>query len=79
MTQKLKGTVVSNAMAKTVVVKVNRLMRHPRYGKYITISKRYKAHVEEAIPIGSAVVVESTRPISRQKRWRVVSFVKQNI
>ena len=66
-------------MAKTVVVKVNRLMRHPRYGKYITISKRYKAHAEEAIPIGSAVVVESTRPISRQKRWRVVSFVKQNI
>jgi len=79
MTQKLKGTVVSNAMAKTVVVKVNRLMRHPRYGKYITISKRYKAHAEEAIHIGSAVVVESTRPISRQKRWRVVSFVKQNI
>lgn len=74
MAQKLKGTIVSNSMAKTVVVEVNRLMKHPMYGKYMTISKRYKAHTEETIPLGSVAVIESTRPISRHKRWKVVSF-----
>ena len=76
MAQKLKGIVVSNAMAKTVVIEVNRLMKHPRYGKYMNISKRYKAHTQELIPLGSVAVIESTRPISRYKRWRVASFQK---
>lgn len=76
MAQKLQGVIVSNAMAKTVVVEVSRLMKHPRYGKYMHISKRYQAHAEQIIPIGSVAVIESTSPISRHKRWRVVSFEK---
>lgn len=74
MAQTLQGTIVSNSMTKTVVVEANRFIKHPRYGKYIRMSKRYQAHTEEAIPIGSIAVIESTSPLSRHKRWRVVSF-----
>lgn len=75
MAQTLQGTIVSNSMKKTVVVEVSRLIKHPRYGKYIRISKRYQAHTEETtIPIGSIAVIESTSPLSRHKQWRVISF-----
>jgi len=69
----MKGTVVSNAMEKTVVVLVPRFVKHPKYGKYIEHRKRYKAHVEGDKPsIGTVVVIEETRPLSRDKHFRVI-------
>lgn len=68
-----EGVVLSNKMQKTVVVKVERTLRHPQYGKVITRSKRYYAHCEDpAIKVGDRVTIEETRPLSRLKRWRVV-------
>jgi small subunit ribosomal protein S17 len=68
-----KGIVVSNKMQKTVVVKVDRTMRHPRYGKIVTRSKKYYAHNEsDALQIGDEVQIMETRPLSKLKRWRVV-------
>jgi small subunit ribosomal protein S17 len=68
------GVVVSNKMAKTVVVRVERTFRHPLYGKVMKGSKKYYAHSESAEPlnIGDAVKIEECRPMSRMKRWRVV-------
>lgn len=69
-----KGVVVSNKMAKTVVVKLERTMLHPKYGKVITRGKKIYAHNEDKpLQIGDIVVVEETRPLSKLKRWRVVA------
>jgi small subunit ribosomal protein S17 len=73
--QKFKGKVVSNKSAKTVVVEVSRLKKHPIYGKYIKISKKYKAHTEENIPEGEIVILESTRPLSKDKKWKVIKVL----
>lgn len=70
--KRLSGKVVSNKMNRTVVVVVEQKKRHPLYEKVLQTAKRYKAHVEEVLPVGTAVVIEQTRPLSRQKRWRVV-------
>ncbi len=77
--QQLKGKVVSNKMTKTVVVKVSRLKKHPRYGKFIKLSDSYKAHTEELIPVGSTVIIKSVRPISKDKRWIVASVEKRSM
>lgn len=68
-----KGIVVSNKMQKTVVVKVDSTMRHPVYGKIVTRSKKYYAHNETPLQIGDEVQIMETRPLSKLKRWRVVS------
>lgn len=69
-----KGVVVSNKMEKTVVVKLERTMQHPRYGKVITRAKKIYAHNEDKpLQIGDVVQVEETRPLSKLKRWRVVA------
>lgn len=69
----LNGIVASNKMQKTLVVVVNRLVKHPKYKKRIKISKRYKAHYESGeFKEGDAVVIEETRPLSKDKRWRVI-------
>lgn len=69
-----KGIVVSNKMQKTVVVKVERTMRHPIYGKVVTRAKKYYAHNESApLQIGDEVQIMETRPLSKLKRWRVVA------
>lgn len=71
--QRMRGVVVSTKMAHTVVVEVTRLKKHPRYHKYVRETKRYKAHVESgAVSEGDKVTIELTRPISRDKHWRVV-------
>lgn len=73
-----KGTIVSNAMDKTVVVRVERTYRHPQYGKVIRRGRKYYAHDEsDALEIGQEVMIEETRPLSRLKRWRVVGVVSQ--
>ncbi len=74
MSQILKGKIVSNKTAKTVVVEVNHLKKHRIYGKYMKISKRYKVHTEEQIPEGSVVEIVSSRPISKDKKWKVVNI-----
>lgn len=68
-----KGVVVSNKMQKTVVVRVERTIRHPRYDKIITRSKKYYAHDESnSAREGDVVSIMETRPMSKLKRWRVV-------
>ncbi|MDT8436103.1 MAG: 30S ribosomal protein S17 [Gemmatimonadota bacterium] len=70
------GTVVSDAMDKTVVVSVERRMAHPLYGKRVTRQRKYHAHDENnEMRIGDLVRIEETRPLSRRKRWRVIELL----
>lgn len=70
----LKGIVVSDKMQKTVVVSVMRLKKHPKYKKYYKVTRRFKAHDEKGeYHIGDKVIIQETRPISKDKRWVVVS------
>ena len=69
----LKGVVISDKMDKTVVVSVSNFVKHPKYGKYYKVSKKYKAHDEEnKYKIGDKVEIVETRPISKDKRFRVI-------
>ncbi len=69
----LVGMVVSDKMDKTVVVSVSRFVKHPKYGKYYKVSKKYKAHDEEnKFKTGDNVEIVETRPISKDKRFKVV-------
>lgn len=77
--KRLSGKIVANKMAKTVVVAVERKKRHPLYEKVLSRVKKYKAHAEEKIPVGAEVVIEQTRPLSREKRWRVVAVRVEKI
>ncbi len=71
------GLVISNKMTKTVVVVVERRMRHGKYGKYLTERKKYKAHDEkQACKIGDKVRILETRPLSKEKRWRVAEIIE---
>ena len=67
-----EGVVLSNKMDKTVTVKVDRRMPHPRLGKVIVLSKKYYAHTDEKLEIGQRVKIQETRPLSKLKRWRVI-------
>lgn len=72
------GVVVSDKMDKTIVVAVENLMRHPLYGKTIKKTKKFKAHDENnECTIGDMVTIMETRPLSRDKRWRLVKIVKK--
>lgn len=74
------GTVVSDKMDKTVVVLVERLVKHSLYHKYIRRRSRFSAHDENnACRMGDKVVITGTRPISRTKRWRVSRVVEKAI
>lgn len=73
----MSGRVVSDKMAKTVVVQVGSSRRHPTYRKVIRTSKNYLAHDEDqACKEGDFVRIEETRPLSRRKRWRVVEVLR---
>lgn len=70
----LKGTVVSDKMDKTVVVAVSRFVKHPKYQKFLKITKKYKAHDENNDhKVGSVIQIVETRPISKDKHFKVVS------
>jgi len=70
------GTVVSDRMEKTVVVSIERLVKHPVYGRYVRRRTKFKVHDElNACKIGDVVRFMETRPISKDKRWRFVEFV----
>jgi small subunit ribosomal protein S17 len=72
------GKVVSDKMDKTVVVAVERVMRHPLYGKTIKRTKKFKAHDEEnRCKVGDKVKIMETRPLSKEKRWRVVEIIEK--
>ena len=72
------GVVVSDKMQKTVVVSIERRMAHPVYGKMVTRTKRLKAHDEQnAAKTGDTVRIMETRPLSKDKRWRVVEIVER--
>jgi len=79
MTEKSKkkkrfvGRVVSDKMAKTVVVEVERLFEHPKYKKKIKRKTKFKAHdPENRYHLGDEVIIEESRPISKEKKWKVV-------
>jgi len=72
----VRGKVVSNKMDKTVVVAVERTVKHPRYRKYVTRFRTFQAHDEQnACNVDDVVVIEECRPLSRHKRWTVVERV----
>jgi len=72
----LTGTIVSDKADKTVVVKVERRVKHPLYGKIIKLSKKYHAHDEgNAFKAGETVRIEETAPISKLKTWKVIDKV----
>lgn len=72
------GVVTSDKMAKTVVVKIETVTRHPLYKKTIRKNKALKAHDEQnAAKVGDQVRIIETRPLSREKRWRVVEILKR--
>jgi small subunit ribosomal protein S17 len=76
--KRLIGRVVSDKMDKTAVVVVERLVRHPRYGKVLKRTKKYKAHDEEnACQIGDTVRIVESRPLSREKRWVIEEILKR--
>ncbi len=73
-----EGIVVSNKMSKTIVVRVSRLNRHPQYSRVIKRSNTFKVHDEtNRAAIGDWVSIMETRPISKEKRWRLVDILKQ--
>ncbi|MDI9458753.1 MAG: 30S ribosomal protein S17 [Bacillota bacterium] len=72
------GVVVSDKMDKTVVVSVERIIRHPLYGKILRRTATFKAHDEaNECAVGDRVRIMETRPLSKQKRWRVVEIVEK--
>lgn len=72
------GTVVSDKMEKTVVVKVERRYAHPLYGKQVTRTKKYHAHDENGeFHVGDVVRITETRPLSKLKRWRVAELIER--
>ncbi|GAB6118466.1 30S ribosomal protein S17 [Thermoanaerobacter brockii subsp. lactiethylicus] len=73
------GTVVSNKMQKTIVVAVEDRVRHPLYGKTIKRTKKFKVHDENNVcNVGDIVKIMETRPLSKEKRWRLVEIVKKS-
>ena len=73
-TRKITGVVVSDKMTKTRVVAVSSLKKHPKYLKYYKVTKKFKAHDENnEYKTGDTVVIEETRPLSREKRWKITS------
>ncbi len=73
-TRKLNGRVVSDKMQKTRVVEVATFKKHPKYLKYYKVNTRFKAHDENnEYHVGDNVVMEETRPLSKEKRWKIVS------
>ncbi len=74
----LIGTVCSDKMEKTVVVRVDRLVKHPRYKKYLKKGAKYKAHDENnECHTGDIVSIIETRPLSREKRWRIREIIRR--
>jgi small subunit ribosomal protein S17 len=73
------GEVISNKMAKTIVVRVERRFPHPRFKKVVTAYKKFYAHDEKSeAKVGDRVRIEETRPLSKTKRWRLMEIVERS-
>jgi len=73
------GEVISDKMAKTIVVRVERRFQHPRFKKVVTSFKKFYAHDEKnEAKVGDVVLIEETRPLSKTKSWRLVQVVEKN-
>ena len=73
------GEVISNKMAKTIVVRVERRFPHPRFKKVVTAYKKFYAHDEKGdAKVGDHVRIQETRPVSKLKRWRLVGVVERD-
>ncbi|MBZ1348263.1 MAG: 30S ribosomal protein S17 [Candidatus Nealsonbacteria bacterium] len=74
--KQLIGIIVSDKMQKTKVVKVERIKEHPKYKRRYKIHKKYKAHDEKGeYKVGDKVIIEECRPLSKDKRWRVIKKI----
>jgi len=71
------GVVSSNKMQKTVVVKIERRVQHALYSKTVLVTEKFKAHDDLGCDIGDTVEIMETRPLSREKRWRVTRIVEK--
>ncbi len=75
---KMEGIVISNKMDKTIVVRVERLVKHPDFHKFFKRHVKYKAHDENNVcKEGDRVLIAETRPLSREKRWRMVRVLEK--
>ncbi|OGN02214.1 MAG: 30S ribosomal protein S17 [Candidatus Yanofskybacteria bacterium RIFCSPLOWO2_12_FULL_44_13b] len=73
----LKGTVVSDKMTKTAVIEIARMVKHPKYKKFVKLSKRFKAHnPENQFHVGDKVTIQESKPISKDKRWVITGKVQ---
>ena len=78
--KQITGVVTSDKMTDTVVVKVSRFVKHPKYGKYVSIKKKFKAHdAGNTKKIGEIVTIEECRPISKDKHFRVIEKLNDSI
>ena len=76
--KELDGVVLSNKMQKTVVVQVSAHVKHPKYGKYLVQKSKFSVHDESSIAsVGDLVRVRETRPLSKTKRWKLVSVLRK--
>ncbi len=74
--RKLTGTVISDKMTKTIVVRVERVKAHPKYKRRYKVHKNYKAHDEKGeFHIGDRVIIEEIQPISKDKHWKVLGKI----
>ena len=72
------GVVTSDKMQKTITVAVERKVKHPKYGKYLTMTSKFKAHDEKnECKIGDTVKIMETRPLSKDKNWRLVEIIER--
>ncbi|MDD5750565.1 MAG: 30S ribosomal protein S17 [Candidatus Pacebacteria bacterium] len=79
MKKRLTGIIISDKMQNTAVVMVDRLVAHSKYHKRFKVSKKYKAHIEAGdFKTGDKVVIESCRPVSKDKKWKVIGPVVVN-
>jgi small subunit ribosomal protein S17 len=79
--RKLKGTVVSNKMEKTIIVAVDKFKEHPKYKKRYKSTRRYKVNVKNAqeFKIGDKVMIEETKPMSKEKRWKIIQKISGSL
>jgi len=76
MKRTLQGIIISDKMNKTRVVAVTRLKKHPIYHKYYKVTRKFKAHDEKnEYKTGEKVIIEETRPMSKDKRWRIIEKI----
>jgi small subunit ribosomal protein S17 len=77
--RRFRGKVVSDKMEKTIVVAVERVSPHPIYRKQVRRTARFKAHDDSGAKVGDEVVIEETKPFSKEKRWRVVEVAGRSV